>query len=89
MSTTITQLEWLEGYRLCVSFSDGSEGIHDFTALVNGTDPLLEALRNEAYFGQVSVESGALKWPNGFTVAPEPLRREMEARGEITVIETE
>ena len=89
MSITITQLEWLEGYRLCISFSDGSEGIHDFGKVVNGSDPLLEALRNEANFGQVFVESGALKWPNGFTVKPEPLRREMDERGEVTVIETE
>ena len=89
MATKVTQLEWLEGYRLCISFSDGSEGIHDFAELVHGSDPMVEPLRDHATFAQVSVDSGALKWPNGFTIAPDGLRREMEQRGEITVIETE
>jgi hypothetical protein len=41
-------------------------------------------LRNERYFARVFLEFGAPTWPNGFDIAPEWLRREMEAAGELT-----
>jgi hypothetical protein len=89
MATTVTQLERLDSFRLCVRFSDGSEGIHDFASVVNAAGPMLEPLRDPAYFDQVFVESGALKWPNGFEIAPEWLHGEMENAGELTAIGTE
>jgi hypothetical protein len=41
-------------------------------------------LRDPAYFDRVFLEFGAPTWPNGFDVAPEWLRREMEKAGELT-----
>jgi hypothetical protein len=83
MLTKITRLERLSGLRLRVLFNDGSEGTHDLTAMVLEPDSMVEPLRDERYFGRVFLEFGALTWPNGFDVAPEWLRREMAAAGEL------
>jgi len=89
MLTKITRLEKLGGFRLRLRFSDGTEGVRDFSALVQETGPMLEPLRDEAYFNRVFLEYGALTWPNGFDLAPEWLRREMAAAGELSQVAAE
>ena len=89
MLTKVTHLQKLGGFRLRVRFSDGSEGTHDFTAMVNEPGPMLVPLRDESYFARVFLEFGAPTWPNGFDIAPEWLRREMAAAGELTRIAAE
>lgn len=89
MLNKVTRFEKLGGFRLRVVFNDGSEGVHDFTALVNEPGPMLEPIREEAYFARVFLEFGAPTWPNGFDIAPEWLRREMEAAGELTRVPAE
>ena len=83
---TLTKLVGVEkkgGHRLSVRFSDGSFGEHDFAPMANDAGPLLEPLRDPGYFARVFLDFGALTWPNGFDIAPEWLRREMEAAGEL------
>jgi hypothetical protein len=41
-------------------------------------------LRDPTYFGRVFLEFGAPTWPNGFDIASEWLRREMEKAGELS-----
>ena len=89
MPTKVTRLERLGGFRLRVRFSDGSEGTHDFSVMVKESGPMLEPLRDEAYFSRVFLEFGAPTWPNGFDMAPEWLRREMEAAGELSRVAAE
>jgi hypothetical protein len=84
MLTKIARIEKLGGFRLRVRFTDGTEGVHDFSALVSESGPMLEPLREEVYFNRVFLEFGAPTWPNGFDIAPEWLHREMEAAGELT-----
>jgi Protein of unknown function (DUF2442) len=84
MLTKVTHLDKLGGFRLRVRFSDGSEGTHDFTAMVHEPGSMLVPLRDESYFARVFLEFGAPTWPNGFNIAPEWLRREMAAAGELT-----
>lgn len=84
MLTKVTALEKLGGYRVRVRFNDGSGGIHDFTAMTAEPAPMLAPLRDEAYFNRVFLEFGAPTWPNGFDIAPEWLRREMENAGELS-----
>jgi uncharacterized protein DUF2442 len=84
MLTKVARLERLGEFRLRVQFSDGSEGVHDFAAMVHELGPMLELLRDEAYFARVFLEFGAPTWPNGFDIAPEWLRREMATAGELT-----
>jgi hypothetical protein len=83
MLTKISSLKRLGGFRLRVAFGDGSAGEHDFTPMVNERGPMVEPLRDEAYFARVFLEFGALTWPNGYDVDPEWLRREMERAGEL------
>jgi Protein of unknown function (DUF2442) len=89
MLTKVQRLEKIGGFRLRVSFNDGSEGVHDFAAMVLERGPMLEPLRDEAYFARVFLEFGAPTWPNGFDIAPEWLRREMEAAGELSPVAAE
>ena len=81
MLIKVTRLDRLGGFRLRVRFTDGSEGTHDFAALLNAPGPMIEPLRDESYFTRVFLEFGAPTWPNGFDIAPEWLRREMEKSG--------
>jgi len=89
MLTKVTRLEKLGGFRLHVWFSDGSEGSHDFSAMVQEPGSMLALLRDEGYFARVFLEFGAPTWPNGFDIAPEWLRREMESAGELTRVAAE
>jgi hypothetical protein len=89
MLTKVTKLEKLGGFRLRVRFSDGSEGTHDFTSMVNEPGPMIEPLRNEAYFARVFLEFGAPTWPNGFDIAPGWLHREMDSAGELSRVAAE
>jgi hypothetical protein len=86
MLTKVTSLERLGGHRLRIGFNDGSQGVHDFTAMVSEIGPLLEPLRDETYFSRVFLEFGAPTWPNGFDIAPEWLRQEMIKAGELTKV---
>jgi hypothetical protein len=50
----VTHLDRLGGFRMRVRFSDGSEGVHDFTSMVQEPGPMLEPLRDDAYFARLS-----------------------------------
>ena len=63
MLTKVIRLERLDGFRLRIRFSDGSEGVHDFSGMVNEPGPMPEPLRDEAYFGRVFLELRAPTWP--------------------------
>ncbi len=70
-------------FRLEVQFRDGSAGVHDFSGMVTQGGGLIEAIRDKTFFDRVFLDFGALTWPNGFDIAPEWLRREMLASGEL------
>jgi hypothetical protein len=69
------------GYRLRLTFSDGSNGVRDFANVVAGGGPMLEPLRDEAYFARVFIDFGTPTWPNGYDLAPHALHGEMAAAG--------
>jgi hypothetical protein len=79
----VVGIERLGGHRLRVRFSDGTLGEHDFSPMAAESGPMLEPLRDPAFFARVFLDFGALTWPNGFDIAPEWLRREMAAAGEL------
>jgi hypothetical protein len=83
MMIKIARIQWLGGYRLRFGFSDGTEGEHDFSALVAETGPMVEPLRDSAYFARVFLEDGAPTWPNGYDMAPRWVQMELEASGEL------
>ncbi len=84
MLIKVTKLDKLGDFRLGIHFNDGSHGVHDFAALVSRPGEMREPLRDPTYFQRVFLEFGALTWPNGYDMAPEWLRREMEAAGELS-----
>jgi hypothetical protein len=89
MMAHVAGLVSVGGFRLRIRFDDGSEGTHDFSALVKEPGPMLDPLRDETYFGRAFLEFGAPTWPNGYDMCPDWLRREMEAAGELTRVPVE
>lgn len=83
MLAMVTEFHFLDGYRLAVKFSDGTEGVHDLSALASRSGAAIEPLKDIEYFRRGFLEFGALTWPNGFDISPEWLRREMQAAGEL------
>lgn len=60
----------LQAHVLELRFSDHSRGVFDGAAyLAIRQGPLLEALRDPAYFGRCFVDAGALCWPNGLELS--------------------
>jgi hypothetical protein len=77
----VSKIEAIDGYKVRVRFTDDSVGEYDFSTMLTETGPMIEPLRDGAYFRRVFLEFGALTWPNGFDVAPEWLYHEIEAAG--------
>jgi Protein of unknown function (DUF2442) len=79
----VAKIKHLDGYRLHATFSDGMAGEYDFSAIVREGGPMVEPLRDMAYFSRVFLEDGAPTWPNGYDAAPGWLRREIESTGRL------
>ena len=72
----------LPEWQLAVTFNDGSSGIVDVSALVNGQEAgIFEALRDLSFFAQAYLECGAIAWPNGADLAPDAMYREILRSG--------
>ena len=68
----------LGGYRLEISFSDGTVGTRDFSEIKSRTGEMVEPLKDPAYFARVFIDDGALTWPNGYDWDPIALHDEMK-----------
>jgi hypothetical protein len=79
----VVEISAIHPYRLKVRFSDGAGGVHDYSALVNETGPMIEPLRDPDYFARVFLDYGAPTSPNSFDMCPDSLRRNMEQAGEL------
>jgi hypothetical protein len=71
----------LGGFKLELEFSDGTVGVRDFGAILQKSGPMVEPLKDAAYFARVFIEDGALTWPNGYDWDPIALHDEMKAAG--------
>ena len=69
----VTAVEYIDGYRLRLTFDDGKVGVVDLTTSLWG--PVFEPLLDVEYFKLVKVdkELGTICWPNGADLAPEVL----------------
>jgi hypothetical protein len=67
----VMTVEPLEGYKLRVSFTDGTSRVVDFEEDLEGR--LFGPLKDLGLFRQVRVEGGTLVWPNGADVCPDAL----------------
>ncbi len=82
----VVEAEHIEGYKIHLVFSDGTEGTVDLEDSLWGE--VFEPLRNPDEFRRfaISPELHTLAWPNDADFAPEHLRRKMlEQRDETRV----
>lgn len=70
----VQSVEVLDGFQLRLCLTDGTEGIADVSAYLNG--PIFEPLRvDRSLFAAASVDPifGTVVWPNGADIDPEVL----------------
>ena len=83
----VVALKPVGDHRLWVKFSDGSVGTRDYADLVAETGPMVEPLRDPAFFAKAFISFGVPTWPNGFDVDATALYMELETSGLLTKIE--
>lgn len=71
-------------YRVWFRFSNGREGVRDFTDVVRAGGEMVEPLRDMELFRQVYVHHGVPAWPNGFEIDATNLHLEMKQDGLLT-----
>ncbi len=70
-------------FRLRLEFSDDTVGERDLGFMLGEHGPMLEPLKDPAYFKRVFVENGVPTWPNGYDWDAIALHDEMKAAGEL------
>jgi len=67
----ITNVRYLEDYKVEVSFNDGRKGVADLADALKGS--MFEPLKNKSLFSRLVVdkELGTIVWSNGADLAPE------------------
>jgi hypothetical protein len=73
--STVTVARVLDGYRIELTFSDGTHGVVDLAQRVVGRGGVFSPLENPQFFRQVRVddELGTIVWPNGADICPDLL----------------
>jgi Protein of unknown function (DUF2442) len=71
----------LGDYKLEIEFSNDMIGERDFSFILREAGPMLEPLKDPAYFARVFIDDGALTWPNGYDWDPIALHDEMKEAG--------
>jgi hypothetical protein len=79
----VTELKPIGDVRLWVRFSDGSEGIRDYSDMLAEGGPMVEPLRDPSFFKSVFISFGVPSWPNGFEVDAIALHMELEKAGSL------
>lgn len=79
---TITGVRPLKGYRLKLSFADGTKGIVNLAGDIVGRGGDLARLEDPAYFRQVKLnrELGTVQWPNEVDYCPDLLYDMLKAQ---------
>ena len=76
---TTNELKWvtsaksLNGYRLALTFNDGSQRVFDFEPLIEQY-PVFSSLRDKSVFDRFDLDGWTVTWMNGdIDIAPEYL----------------
>jgi hypothetical protein len=75
---SVVRAEYRGAHAIHLTFSDGVEGVVDFTSWITG--PVFEPLRDPVYFARFFIEGGTVAWPNGADIAPETLYERAKSR---------
>lgn len=82
MLTKVLKIKPLDGFRLQLTFSDGTEGIFDCAPiLAESAGPMVQPLKDPAFFSRVFLDYGAPTWPNGYDMAPWAIQEELRKAG--------
>ena len=85
----VLRLKALDGHRLWLRFTDGSEGVRDFSDILAEGGSMVEPLKAPDYFARAFVEMGAPTWPNGFDLDPINLYMQLRDAGALTRVAAE
>jgi hypothetical protein len=85
----VLRLRPLDGHRLWVRFTDGTEGVRDLAGVIADGGPMVQPLKSQDYFNRVFVELGAPTWPNGFDLDPINLYMELRDAGALSAVAAE
>lgn len=67
----VKALSVLSGYRLAITFQDGTHGGVDLRELESAHNcGIYDALKDPTYFAQANLELGTVTWPNGADLDP-------------------
>lgn len=78
----VSSAEHRGGYRLYLTFHDGTAGAVDFRRWLRGV--VFEPLKDPAYFQRFFVDAETVAWPNGADIAPEALYEAAKASSRVT-----
>jgi uncharacterized protein DUF2442 len=74
----VTGIAVLPGYRLDVTFADGTAGIVDLSG--ESFDGVFAPFADPAFFAQARIQDGVVVWPNGADIAPDAMYDEILSR---------
>ncbi len=80
----VVKLTPLDGYRLWVRFSDGTEGVRDYSDMIAEGGTMVEPLRDQSFFKKAYISFGVPSWPNGFDVDAINLQMELKKAKALT-----
>jgi hypothetical protein len=78
----VIEVEYLDEYKLKLTFNNGVSGIVDLGPELYGE--IFEPLRDIKVFQQVVLTSRTIEWPNGADFAPEFLLERVQAEPLVT-----
>lgn len=85
----VLRLRPLEGHRLWLRFTDGTEGVRDLCDVIAEGGVMVEPLKSKEYFDRVFAEMGAPTWPNGFDLDPINLYMQLRDAGALSSVAAE
>ncbi len=69
----LTRVKALKGHQLECTFQNGETVVYDMGYVLETNTPMLDPLKDESFFRQVFLESGAPVWPNGYDLCPDAI----------------
>ncbi len=80
----LVAIEPKDDRHLLLRFSDGAQGVYDFSRYLDARTEMTSPLRDPKFFARCFIEAGALAWPNGFDLSAESLYRRLQEAGQLS-----
>lgn len=72
MLVSVKEAEYLEDYKIKLTFDDGKSGIVDLKQTIfNDHREIFKSLRDKSYFKSFQLDTWTLTWDNGVDLSPE------------------